>query len=340
MTLENQPYDHRPAIVQEVLGSPGFPLEPAVRTLMEARFVRDFGHVRLHTDDQAAASARAIGAQAYTVGSHIAFADERYHPETRMGLWLLAHELAHVVQQDDADTPLSLWLGDVNDPLEYAADRTADLVATGRPLPPDFTFGAAPAGVIQCHPAPPCPESVSIPADASTIFEAHQILERAYVWENIGYVQENAVFFGSNWGANPLPIPPGAPRQQFASALLARLLLWPVGDRPNIIDFWLQAAYWFRRVSAESGVVMAITRFHNLVHTLQRQYNEPEWFSISSMWWPDHTQYFPGDPLRRFLCTEATNHNPPRGLILYDIRQPPRRRRRQQPSLPVGSRGR
>ncbi len=87
MTLEHQPIDYRPAI-QEVLGSPGLPLEPAVRTLMEARFVRDFGHVRLHTDDQAAASARAIGAGSYTVGSHIVFAEGRYRPGTRAGLWL------------------------------------------------------------------------------------------------------------------------------------------------------------------------------------------------------------------------------------------------------------
>jgi hypothetical protein len=66
---------------------------------MEARFGVDFGGVRVHSDGFAAASAHAVDALAYTVGQHIAFARDRYQPGTSSGRELLAHELAHTVQQ-------------------------------------------------------------------------------------------------------------------------------------------------------------------------------------------------------------------------------------------------
>jgi hypothetical protein len=88
-----------PAVVHEVLSSPGRPLEPATRTDMEQGLGRGLGDVRVHTGDRAAASARAVGAVAYTVGSDIVFARGRHAPGTPEGRRLLAHELAHVVQQ-------------------------------------------------------------------------------------------------------------------------------------------------------------------------------------------------------------------------------------------------
>jgi len=88
-----------PPIVHEVLGSPGRPLEPGVRGEMEARFGHDFSRVRVHADARAAASARAVDAAAYTVGRDVVFGAERYVPSTSAGAQLLAHELAHVVQQ-------------------------------------------------------------------------------------------------------------------------------------------------------------------------------------------------------------------------------------------------
>jgi hypothetical protein len=59
----------------------------------------DFGDVRIHTDGKAAESARLINAQAFTVGNHIVFDTGEYAPHTASGQRLLAHELAHVVQQ-------------------------------------------------------------------------------------------------------------------------------------------------------------------------------------------------------------------------------------------------
>ena len=71
---------------------------------MEARFGHDFSQVRVHADSGAAASARSVDALAYTVGSDVVFGEGRYEPATPTGSWLLAHELAHTVQQRGATT--------------------------------------------------------------------------------------------------------------------------------------------------------------------------------------------------------------------------------------------
>ncbi len=89
-------------MVRDVLGQTGAPLEAATRASMEARFGHDFSRVRVHTDEFAGQSARAVGAHAYTAGSHIVFAPNRYAPDSGTGETLLAHELAHAVQQGSA----------------------------------------------------------------------------------------------------------------------------------------------------------------------------------------------------------------------------------------------
>ena len=88
-----------PPIVHEVLRSTGQPLDGGVRSLMEPRFGHDFRPVRIHADAKAAESARAVDAQAYTLGRDIVFGEGRYAPGSSDGQWLLAHELSHVVQQ-------------------------------------------------------------------------------------------------------------------------------------------------------------------------------------------------------------------------------------------------
>ncbi len=77
----------------------GIPLDRGVRARMEQRFGHDFGRVRVHLDEEAADSARQLGAEAYTVGAHIYFGAKRFNPGTRQGDKLLAHELTHVLQQ-------------------------------------------------------------------------------------------------------------------------------------------------------------------------------------------------------------------------------------------------
>jgi hypothetical protein len=87
-----------PPVVHQVLAEPGRPLDPDSRAFFEPRLGLDLGHVRLHDDAQAARSARAVGARAFTVGGHIAFADA-VDGASESGRRLLAHELVHVVQQ-------------------------------------------------------------------------------------------------------------------------------------------------------------------------------------------------------------------------------------------------
>lgn len=90
-----------PPIVQEVVSSPGQPLDVGIRAWMEPRFGHDFSSVRVHTDQKAAESAHAVNAFAYTVGRDVVFGAGRYEPETENGSLLLAHELTHVVQQSE-----------------------------------------------------------------------------------------------------------------------------------------------------------------------------------------------------------------------------------------------
>jgi hypothetical protein len=93
------PVSDLPPIVRRVLDTPGEPLDFATRTAMEARFGHSFRDVRIHTDSLAAESARAVYAHAYTVGEHVVFDTGQYQPQTPQGQHLLAHELAHTVQQ-------------------------------------------------------------------------------------------------------------------------------------------------------------------------------------------------------------------------------------------------
>ncbi|HKE48697.1 MAG TPA: DUF4157 domain-containing protein, partial [Rhodanobacteraceae bacterium] len=116
--------------------SSGVPLDPQVRSAMASRFDRGFDDVRVHTDAPAAAAAQALGAEAFTAGRDIYFAAGRYAPDTHDGKHLLAHELAHTVQQADGAMPTEIaakgrdgtLVGGADDPLEAEADRAADAV--------------------------------------------------------------------------------------------------------------------------------------------------------------------------------------------------------------------
>jgi Domain of unknown function (DUF4157) len=96
--------DHSdPERVAEQLG-PGRPLDPSVRSRMGPALGADFGSVRLHDDAASANLTSSLGARAMTVGEHVAFAPNQYRPGTPLGDALIAHELAHVIQQSDVAT--------------------------------------------------------------------------------------------------------------------------------------------------------------------------------------------------------------------------------------------
>lgn len=118
-----------PSIVNDVLRSPGQPLDREVRTFMDTRFNYDFSKVRVHTDTKSAESTRALDALAYTVGNDVIFGTGQYSPETNDGKRLLAHELVHVVQQRGIGAlSKSSAINELEDEAESEAEHTASQV--------------------------------------------------------------------------------------------------------------------------------------------------------------------------------------------------------------------
>jgi hypothetical protein len=134
------------ALVEDVLASPGRPLEPADRTFFGLRFDYDFSRVTVHAGERAARSAQAIGARGYTAGDHVVLADAGTDRA------VLAHELAHVRQQGRRPAPGASWrLAAPSDPLEVAAAVGARRTLSRRPLSrlePDPAGASRPRGLI------------------------------------------------------------------------------------------------------------------------------------------------------------------------------------------------
>ncbi|OOG39367.1 hypothetical protein B0E51_12565 [Rhodanobacter sp. C05] len=128
---DDTPRDVRAAMsptMQAALRSPGQALDASMRAYMEPRFGNDFSKVRLHVDAAAQASAAAEGAMAYSTGHDVVFGAGQYQPDTIPGRWLLAHELAHVVQQREGSVSES---GSGAGALESEAEQTGMRVALG-----------------------------------------------------------------------------------------------------------------------------------------------------------------------------------------------------------------
>jgi hypothetical protein len=108
--------------IQNQLGG-GARIESGLRGRMESAFGTDFGRVRFHNDAAAARTSRNVNARAFTIGHDVAFAAGEYQPGTLIGDALIAHELAHVVQQDGR--PEAPAGGAAYNSLEQDADTSA-----------------------------------------------------------------------------------------------------------------------------------------------------------------------------------------------------------------------
>lgn len=115
----------------------GQPLPPSVRAFFEPRFGRDFSRVRVHTDDLAAGTARAIQARAFTLGHDMVFSRGEYMPQSPEGRGLLAHELTHVVQQEN------LGLASNSSMLQRDSSKTADGPGNDAPVATASNLDAA-----------------------------------------------------------------------------------------------------------------------------------------------------------------------------------------------------
>jgi hypothetical protein len=120
---------HDPVAIRSELHD-GRPLDATARQRMEATFGRSFGSVRVHDDSAADRLNARLRSRAFAVGDHIAFADGQYRPGTASGDMLLAHELAHTIQQGSGRARAGG--GQEDRELERGADRAAIAAMSGQ----------------------------------------------------------------------------------------------------------------------------------------------------------------------------------------------------------------
>lgn len=122
------------AAVAGLSGGAGAVLPDATRSQFESSLGANLAGVRLHTGGASAAAADQLGARAFTTGQDVHFGAGQYQPDDPYGMHLLAHEVAHTVQQGAGGAPQSkLEVSQPDDPLELEADRAADAMVAGAP---------------------------------------------------------------------------------------------------------------------------------------------------------------------------------------------------------------
>jgi Domain of unknown function (DUF4157) len=168
------------------------PFDPSTRAFMESGFGRDLGHVRVHADRAGGDAATAINAQAFTTGRDIYFAHDRYQPNSAVGRHLIAHEVAHTIQQSHRMTPSdaisrngrSPSVASPGDRFEGEADRAADALAAGQPA--TVVSSTHTPGLIQRQPsgkkpAPAAGTQVSITITVEKAMTPHEFAVRAFM---------------------------------------------------------------------------------------------------------------------------------------------------------------
>jgi hypothetical protein len=104
----------------------GAALDPGVQRLLEDSYGVDLSAIRVHDNPRAERLTRALGADAVTAGTQVFFRDGAYQPSSDAGMRLLAHEVAHAIQQVHGARPHAFW--------EYAADCAAERLIDGQPV--------------------------------------------------------------------------------------------------------------------------------------------------------------------------------------------------------------
>ena len=146
--------------------SGGRPLDAGTRDSMGSRLGQDFGNVRVHDDGEAHRAAKSLNAEAFTTGRDIYFSQGAYNPSSQPGQKLLAHELAHVAQQNQGAAgarPQGFSVSHPSDPLERQADAAGEAVMRGEMFPA-LTSTTAP--VYQRQAAAPAPAAPAPAAPA------------------------------------------------------------------------------------------------------------------------------------------------------------------------------
>lgn len=245
--------DHWSQTVVRAVSQPGQPLPEQVRAEFEDRFGADFSDVRVHTDELAGESARAVGARAYTAANHVVFDHGCFAPHTGPGSAVLAHELAHVLQQragvarEGGAPPTGVEGSGPTDSQERAADRHA---------------AAALAPMWQQHAPSPSPVRRERPAGVPT--DRPLVIQR---WANLGSWSWDTPF-----GHNSYPLMVGSEAEW--RARLANM------DDEDEIHAWLQG---FVEAALDPGWASATRHPHgwgNFANTVQRPPNDAEIMSF------------------------------------------------------------
>jgi hypothetical protein len=132
--------------VDAAASSSGAPLPAELQRKFERSLGADLSAVRVHAGSDSATAAEAVSAKAYTVGNEIHFAAGQYRPDDAEGAHLLAHEVAHTVQQSGGAPPTPMFKLEVSTPgdaHELEADRAADAMVSGH----SFAVGGSGHGI-------------------------------------------------------------------------------------------------------------------------------------------------------------------------------------------------
>lgn len=191
--------------VGEVLSSSGAALEPGLKGFMERGFGRDFSGVRVHRDAAATASARALDASAYTVGDALVFDAERYAPHTWDGRRLIAHELAHAVQQRGRAASASSIV-----PEHHASEGEAQRAAAGvmRGVRPAIAAQVPAAGLQREPRQKPKPEPMPPVVPEQTTRPAPQVVPPAQTPPAVPAVKDSQ---DTTTAPPPKPVPNAPP---------------------------------------------------------------------------------------------------------------------------------
>lgn len=134
----------QPKIQGRRAGADGEHLDSGLQEHFERQLGHDFSAVRILRSQAASASADALGAVAYTIGSQVRLGSRAPGLDTGAGRWMLGHELAHVVQQRQARPAPGIWIA----PAAGAAEREADAAGAAA------AFGLGPTPIAEAAPAP------------------------------------------------------------------------------------------------------------------------------------------------------------------------------------------
>jgi hypothetical protein len=151
------------AHVDRAAGSSGSSLPDDLRARFETSIGTDLSSVRIHTGGDSETAAASVGAKAYTVGNDIHFGAGHYDPSSHDGMLLIAHEVAHTVQQAGT-TPTrqnKLEVSSAGDAAEIDADCAAEAMVSGTPA----TIAGAPARIAREEEKKPEADSGADPDD-------------------------------------------------------------------------------------------------------------------------------------------------------------------------------